>query len=70
MKRPLRIVLSEEGHYNLIDILGHFSVILQPWNFLKVKFCDISSTGKTERKYYNLSAFNQDLNHSKYVKYS
>ena len=36
--------------YALIDILGNFSVILQPWNFCKVEFTYISSARETARK--------------------
>ena len=50
MKRSLPIVLCEESPYDLIDVLGLFSVILQPLNFNKVKFTDTSSAGKTARK--------------------
>ena len=37
-------------HYDLIDVLGHFTVILQPWNFCKVEFTYISSARETLRK--------------------
>ena len=30
MNRPLRIVLCKESPYNLINVLGPFSVTLQP----------------------------------------
>ena len=42
MKRPLRIVLCKESPHSLIDVLGPFSVSLQPGNFCKVKFTDTS----------------------------
>ena len=50
VKRQLRIVLCKESPYSLIDVLGPFSVTLQPWNFYQVKFTDTSSAGKTARK--------------------
>ena len=50
VKGPLRIVLCQEIPNNLINVLGHFSVILHPLNFCKVKFRDASSTGKIPRK--------------------
>ena len=53
--------------YDLINFFkDFFSVILQPRNFCKVEFTDISSSGKTARKSQkcvDLSAFNQTLNH-------
>ena len=60
----LRLVSVESGERpnDLIDVLGHFSVILQPWNFYEVKFTDTFSAGKTEcknhKKYFILSALN------------
>ena len=47
MKRPLRIVLCEENPYEQINVLGSFSVILQPCNFYKVEVTYTSSAGKT-----------------------
>ena len=43
MRRQLRIVLCKESPYDLINILGPFSVI-------KVELTDSSSVGKTARK--------------------
>ena len=57
MKHPLRIVVCKEGPYNLITALGHFSVILQPRNICKVKFCDTSSASKTARKIAKILQF-------------
>ena len=37
-------------HYHLINVLGPFSIILQPRNFYKVKFAYISSARETARK--------------------
>ena len=34
----------------LIDVLGHFSVILQPCNFCKVEFTCICGVARTARK--------------------
>ena len=50
MKRPLRIVLCKGSPYNLIDVLGPFSIILQSLNFFPVKFTDTFSAGKTMTK--------------------
>ena len=50
MKRPLRIALCKESLYNMINVLGPFSVILQPLKFHKVEFTDTSYAGKTARK--------------------
>ena len=36
--------------FALINVLGHFSVILQPGNFSKVEFTFICSAGRTVRK--------------------
>ena len=36
--------------YKLIDVLGHFSVILQPLDFCKVEFTYICSAGRAARK--------------------
>ena len=36
VKRKLRIVLCKESPYNLIDVLGSFSVILQSRDFTKL----------------------------------
>ena len=54
------IVLSEESPYDLMDVLGPFSVILQRGNFSKVEFtATTASAGKTARKITNSSsAFN------------
>ena len=48
-------------------VLGHFSVILQPRSFCKVRFCDTSSAGKTTRKITKILQsfhFQLNLNHS------
>ena len=50
MKRPLHIILWKESRYNVINVLGPFSLILQPWNSYVVKFTNTSSAGKTARK--------------------
>ena len=63
VKCPLRIVLFEESPYNLINVLGPFSVILQPLDLHEVEFTDTSSAGKARgksSKYSDLSAFNWD----------
>ena len=60
MKGPLPIILCEESPYDLIDVLGLFSVILSQWNFYKVELTYNSSAGKIARriiKYFDLSAF-------------
>ena len=48
--------------YELIDVLGHFSVILQPKNLCKGQFTCICSAGRRARKItkkrFDLSAFN------------
>ena len=60
-KTVQRISLTHEKMYaidcsvrrvlqDLINVLGHFSVISQPWNFYKVEFTDSSSAAKTARK--------------------
>ena len=36
--------------YNLINILGHFSIILHQWDLRKVEFVDVSSAHETARK--------------------
>ena len=54
--------------YEVIDVLGYFSVILQPRNFFKVEFTDILVlVGQREKshKYFDLSTFNSNLNDSK-----
>ena len=59
VKHLLPIVLCKESPYHLINALRPFPVILQPFDFYKVKFTDTSSAGKTARKmtqYFNLSA--------------
>ena len=62
MKRSSRIVLCTESPYNLIDVLGTFSAILQPLNFSIVKLSDTSSADETSmrqreqsQKYFDLS---------------
>ena len=50
MKGQLPIVLYEESHYQLINVLGHFSVILQIDICYQVEFTHTSSAGKTARK--------------------
>ena len=52
---PVREVI-----YELVDVLGQFSVILQPLNFCKAEFTYINSAGRREKsqKYFDLSAFN------------
>ena len=50
-----------EAIYELIDVVGYFSVILQPGNFCKVDLTYVCSTARTARKitkYFDLSAFN------------
>ena len=54
VKRPLHIVLCKESHYDLIDILGSFSVTLLPWKFYKVAFTYSSCPGTTARKITNI----------------
>ena len=44
--------------YALFDVLGHFSVMLQSWNFCKVEFTFICSARETTRKTHtNTSTF-------------
>ena len=50
VKGSLPIVLREDNTYDLFDVLGLFSVILQQWNFYKVEFTYNSSAGKIARK--------------------
>ena len=61
MKRPLRIVLCKESPYNLINALGPCSVILQPWNFLKLNlpilFVPVRKRKKSQ-KYFDSSPSN------------
>ena len=55
------IVLCEENLYDLVNVLGPFSIILQPLNLYKVEFTYVSSARKTARKatkYFDLSVFN------------
>ena len=50
-KRPWPIVRCEWGSpYDLIHVLGPFSVILQPRNCYKVEFTNTSSAGRTTTK--------------------
>ena len=53
---------------NVIKDLGPFSVILESSNFHKVESTNTSSAGMTSRKikktYFDLSAFNENLNDS------
>ena len=49
VKRSLCVVLCKESPYNLVNVLGPFSVILRPRNFHKVKFTDTSSARKAAR---------------------
>ena len=41
--------------YELIDVLGHFSVILQPCHFCNVEFTYVSSAGRIARKITKIS---------------
>ena len=41
---------GREVIYELIDFLGHFSVILQPLNFCETEFTYICIAGRTARK--------------------
>ena len=50
VKCLLYIVLCKESPYNLINVLGLFSVMLQLSNSCKVYFIYISSASKTARK--------------------
>ena len=50
LKHSLRIVLCRESPYNLINALGHFSVVLQPSNLCQIEFTDAYSAGKAARK--------------------
>ena len=45
-----RLCIALESPYNLIDVLGPFSVILRAWNFCQVKFTYFSSALETARK--------------------
>ena len=47
VERQWRIVLCKESPYDLIDVLGPFSIILQSRNFYKGEFTDTSSAGMT-----------------------
>ena len=49
VKRPFPIVRCELSPYDLINVLGPFSVILQPRN-LKVEFTNTSSGDRRARK--------------------
>ena len=44
----------EGGLYDLINVLGPFSVTLQPLNFCKIEFTYFSSGRKTARKIKNI----------------
>ena len=47
--------------YELIDVLGHFSVILQPLNFVKLNlpvFIVLVGQREISQKYFDLSALN------------
>ena len=50
MKRSLRTVLCEESPNDLTNVVGPFSVILQPSNFYKVEFTYTSGAGKIVSK--------------------
>ena len=50
MRRPWPIARCEQSPYDLINVLGPFSVILQPLDFDKVEFSCPSSVGRTVRK--------------------
>ena len=50
VKRLLRIVLRKDSTFNLINVLGPFSVILQPLSFHKVELADTSSADETTKK--------------------
>ena len=55
---PLPIVLCKWNPYDLIDVLGPFSLILQPWNFCKIEFSYISSgLEANEKNHKNTSIF-------------
>ena len=67
----LKICLKtlERGEMSITQCsVGPFSAILQPRNVYEVEFTYTFSAGKTTKKsqkYFDLSTFNQDLNHSK-----
>ena len=44
------LICAKSPFYHLINVSGHFSVILQPWNYRKVEFTYISSTHETATK--------------------
>ena len=44
------LLVCERSPYDLINVLGHFSVISQPQNVCKVEFSNISSALETMRK--------------------
>ena len=50
VKGPLRIALCKESCYNLINVSGPYSVILQPRIFHTVRFTDTRSADKIARK--------------------
>ena len=50
VKQPLSIVLCKDSPYNLMNVLGLFSVILQPRNFHNVKIINTFSASKTASK--------------------
>ena len=50
VKRSLCMVLYKESPYDLINVLGPLSVILQAQKFYKIEFTDIFSAGKKARK--------------------
>ena len=69
VKRPLPIVvvLCEESPYDLIKILGLFSVILRSWNFIKLNLPILPVLVRQREKsqrYFSLSSFNWNLNQS------
>ena len=58
LKQLLFLYWSEWGVlYDLINVLGPFLVILQPWNFCKVEFTCICSAREISRKSQNTSNF-------------
>ena len=50
VKGSLPIVLCDWNPYDLIYVVGRFSVILQPLDFNKAEFTCTSGAGKTARK--------------------
>ena len=67
VKLLLRNFLRKENPYNLINVLGPFSVILQPRNFNKVLSTLRVQAKHREKsqKYFNLLSFSLNLNHSR-----